>query len=272
MSPNEGDPLTLTCRTVNAAPHTRLSVTWYLQKNGEAHAHPIASVHRNLTSTPGPRFEERFRAGAVRLDMDVERAAYRLNVDQLKLTDGGSFYCQVRQWMQDPDRSWFLLTQMDSEATVVNVTAKGELSPCRSPSQIWISLAAGYVQTLQSKVSSPCASLQGDADFVVVVFLFFSQQAVRTLSQTRDVLQWSLRASSRILSQLLFSFSFFDCSTRNKTRTYSSLAINKTIKQIVLADHLHFNNTSMNIQGHTLIPAAGFCSLVLFPRSSGSHA
>lgn len=123
----EGDPLTLTCQaSSNTVQHTHLSVTWYLRKNGEEHPHPIVSLDQDLTLTPGPRFEDRFRAGAVRLDK-VGEATYRLNIAQLEESDQGKVYCHAREWIQDPDRSWYSIAQKDTEETTLNVKAKGEL-------------------------------------------------------------------------------------------------------------------------------------------------
>lgn len=125
---NEGDPLTLTCQaSSNTVQHTHLSVTWFLRKNGEEQAHPIVSLDQDLTLTPGPRFKERYRAGAVRLDK-VGDATYRLNIVRLEQSDQGSVYCHAEEWIQDPDRSWCSITQKDSDlSTTLNVKASGML-------------------------------------------------------------------------------------------------------------------------------------------------
>ncbi|KAJ3592275.1 hypothetical protein NHX12_007403 [Muraenolepis orangiensis] len=122
----EGDPLALTCQaSSNTVQHTHLSVTWYLHKEGEPDAHPLVSLDRDLTLTPGPRFQERFRAGAVRLDK-VGEAMYRLNIARLAPSDQGQIYCRAQEWIQDPDRSWFSITQKDTEPTRLTVKAKDE--------------------------------------------------------------------------------------------------------------------------------------------------
>ena len=126
LSLNEGDPLTLTCQaSSNTVQHTHLSVTWFLRTDGEAHPHPIVSLDRDLILSPGPRFGERYRVGVVRLDK-VGEAAYRLNVTHLEPSDQGRVYCQAVEWIQDPDRSWYPITQKDSESTALTVKAKGK--------------------------------------------------------------------------------------------------------------------------------------------------
>ena len=126
LSLDEGDPLTLTCQaSSNTVQHTHLSVTWYLHMDGEEPPQPIVSLDKDLTPSPGPRFRERYGAGIVRLDK-VGEATYRLTIAQLEPSDQGRVYCQAREWIQDPDRSWYPITQKDSETTALTVKAKGK--------------------------------------------------------------------------------------------------------------------------------------------------
>uniref|UniRef100_UPI003AADE937 immunoglobulin superfamily member 3-like n=1 Tax=Centroberyx gerrardi TaxID=166262 RepID=UPI003AADE937 len=124
LSHDEGNSLTLTCQaSSNTVQHTHLSVTWYLHKDGEDNAHPIISLERDLTLSPGQGFEGRYQAGLIGLDK-VGEATYRLNMAQLELSDQGKIYCQAQEWIQDPDRSWYSIAQKSAEATTLNVKAK----------------------------------------------------------------------------------------------------------------------------------------------------
>ncbi|XP_056435580.1 immunoglobulin superfamily member 3-like [Gadus chalcogrammus] len=127
LSLDEGDPLTLTCQaSSNTVQHTHLSVTWYLRMDGEEPPQPIVSLDKDLTPSPGPRFRERYGAGGVRLDK-VAEATYRLTIAQLEPSDQGRVYCQAREWIQEPDRSWYPITQKDSETTELTVKAKDQV-------------------------------------------------------------------------------------------------------------------------------------------------
>ncbi|XP_019945255.2 immunoglobulin superfamily member 2-like [Paralichthys olivaceus] len=124
LSYNEGDALTLTCQaSSNTIQHTHLSVAWYLQKDGEEDARTIISLDRDFTLSPGPAFEGRYHAGLIRLDKMGE-ATYRLQMAQLELSDQGRIYCRAQEWIQDPDRSWYAITQKDAEETTLNVKAR----------------------------------------------------------------------------------------------------------------------------------------------------
>lgn len=125
LSYNEGEALTLTCQaSSNTIQHTHLSFTWYLRKDGQTDAQPIISLDRFFTLSPGQGFEQRYSEGAIRLDK-LGEATYRLKMAQLKVSDQGKIYCQAQEWIQDPDRSWYLIAQKDAEEFTLTVKATG---------------------------------------------------------------------------------------------------------------------------------------------------
>ncbi|XP_057708006.1 immunoglobulin superfamily member 2-like isoform X2 [Corythoichthys intestinalis] len=125
---NEGELLALTCRaSSNTIQHTHLSVGWYLQKESDAESRLILSLDRDFTLRPGPGFLERYQANLVRLDK-VGEAVYRLTIDGLEPSDSGRIYCRAQEWIEDPDLTWFSLTQKTAKETVLDVKGK-ELAP-----------------------------------------------------------------------------------------------------------------------------------------------
>ncbi|KAM3862012.1 immunoglobulin superfamily member 3-like [Diretmus argenteus] len=149
LSRKEGDTLSLTCQvSSNTVQHTHLSVTWYLHRDGEDLAHPIISLDRDLTLSPGQGFEKRYQAGLIGLDK-VGEATYRLKMAQLELSDQGRIYCQAREWIQDPDRSWYCITQKDAEAVTLNVEAR-EVVPDKGSLVVKISAQQATLQEGQA--------------------------------------------------------------------------------------------------------------------------
>eukprot|EP00066_Takifugu_rubripes_P018037 XP_011607303.1 PREDICTED: immunoglobulin superfamily member 2-like [Takifugu rubripes] len=131
LSYDEGGALTLTCRaSSNTVQHTHLSLTWYLQKSGEDNPRPIMSLDRDLTLIAGPGFEGRYQDGLIRLDK-VGEGTYRLKFAKLKLSDQGEIYCRAQEWIQDPDRSWYSITQKEAEKLTLSVRAR-EVLPATS--------------------------------------------------------------------------------------------------------------------------------------------
>lgn len=85
----------------------------------------IISLDRDFTLTPGQGFEERYQDGIIRLNK-VAEATYRLEMAKLELSDQGKIYCQAQEWIQDPDRSWYSITQKNAEEIALNIKAKGQ--------------------------------------------------------------------------------------------------------------------------------------------------
>uniref|UniRef100_A0A673X1Y0 Immunoglobulin superfamily member 3-like n=1 Tax=Salmo trutta TaxID=8032 RepID=A0A673X1Y0_SALTR len=123
FSLSEGDDLTLQClASSNTFQHTHLSITWYHHGDREASPHPIISLDRDLTVSPGQRFEGRYQAGLIVLDK-LEEATYRLKMARIELSDAGRISCQAQEWIQDPDRSWYPIAQKDTQPTTLEVKA-----------------------------------------------------------------------------------------------------------------------------------------------------
>ncbi|XP_028993333.1 immunoglobulin superfamily member 2-like [Betta splendens] len=121
---NEGDPLALTCQaSSNTIQHTHLSFAWYLQAPGEDAARTIVTLDKDFVLSAGQEFDARFRAGHIRLDK-VGEAEYQLKMDELQVSDRGRIYCHAHEWVQDPDRSWYCVTDQKSGETQVNVKAR----------------------------------------------------------------------------------------------------------------------------------------------------
>uniref|UniRef100_A0A3Q3GJW6 Immunoglobulin superfamily member 3-like n=1 Tax=Labrus bergylta TaxID=56723 RepID=A0A3Q3GJW6_9LABR len=141
---NEGEAFTSTCQaSSNTVQHTHLSLTWFLLRDGDDNARPIISVDRYFTLSPGQGFEGRHQAGLIRLDK-IGGVMYRLSMGQLQLSDSGRVFCRAQEWIQDPDRSWYSITQKDAEETVLHVV------PDTSPLLVRISLQPTALQVGQT--------------------------------------------------------------------------------------------------------------------------
>ncbi|XP_054642114.1 immunoglobulin superfamily member 2-like [Dunckerocampus dactyliophorus] len=128
LSFNEGEAFAVTCQaSSNTIQHTHLSVAWHLHKEGEDDAQLIMSLDRDFTLRSGQEFLERYQARLIRLDK-LEEATYRLTMDQLEVSDRGRIYCQAQEWIQDPDLSWYSLTQKTTREMSLDVKGK-ELVP-----------------------------------------------------------------------------------------------------------------------------------------------
>ncbi|XP_037356812.1 immunoglobulin superfamily member 3 isoform X3 [Talpa occidentalis] len=116
----EQDPLALTCEVaVDTAQHSHLSVAWLRQKGSEKPVEVI-SLSRDFVLHSSSEYAQRQSLGEVRLDK-LGATTFRLTIFHLQPSDQGEFYCEAAEWIQDPDGSWYAMTQKRSEGTVVSV-------------------------------------------------------------------------------------------------------------------------------------------------------
>lgn len=126
LSFKEGGGLTVKCQASTiTVQHTHLSVAWLLHKDGEDDAQPIISLDKDFTLAPGSGFEQRYQAGDISLDK-LDDITYRLNIAHLELSDQGKIFCQAKEWIQDPDQSWYPIAESDAEEMPLQVKARGE--------------------------------------------------------------------------------------------------------------------------------------------------
>ncbi|XP_069492292.1 immunoglobulin superfamily member 3-like [Ambystoma mexicanum] len=136
LTRDEDDTLQLTCKiSTKTHQHTHLSVTWYLQQGAQTHT--ILSLSRECVVSSGPAYAERHSAGQVSLEK-VAETAYRLTLANLRISDRGQFHCEVTEWIQDPDETWYPLTHKQSEKTRVHVVLKDAVRKEGELAQVWI--------------------------------------------------------------------------------------------------------------------------------------
>lgn len=128
LTQTEGDSVDLTCEvSSNTVQHTHLSFAWFLRRNGEAASRPLISMDRDFRLIPGQGFEERYKAGLIRLDK-IGEVTYKLKMSHLKLSDQGALYCEAQEWIQDPDRTWYSIATKAAGETNLTVKPKEVLS------------------------------------------------------------------------------------------------------------------------------------------------
>uniref|UniRef100_A0A3B4A560 Ig-like domain-containing protein n=1 Tax=Periophthalmus magnuspinnatus TaxID=409849 RepID=A0A3B4A560_9GOBI len=119
LAQTEGDSLELTCEaSSNTIQHTHLSFGFFLRGNGENAIHPVISMDRDFVLIPGQDFAERYKAGLIRLDK-IGEVTYRLKMSHLKLSDQGAVYCEAKEWIQDPDQTWYSIATKTATETKV---------------------------------------------------------------------------------------------------------------------------------------------------------
>ncbi|XP_063289547.1 immunoglobulin superfamily member 3-like [Pelobates fuscus] len=123
LTVEDDDPLSLVCEVFSGTSlHTHISVTWYQMYGDESR--PILSLSKHSVVSAGPGFTVRHSTGEVRLEK-VSAAWYQLTLTRLKITDEAEYWCQVTEWIQDPDNSWYPLMTKRSSATTIQLRSQG---------------------------------------------------------------------------------------------------------------------------------------------------
>ncbi|XP_078088787.1 immunoglobulin superfamily member 3-like [Mustelus asterias] len=121
LSKVEGDSLELVCEVSKQTfQHTHVAVAWYLQKGDQNLK--VISLTRDFILRSGESFKQRQASGDVRLDK-IGVTSFKLTIYQLQASDQGEFYCEAREWIQDPDRSWYTIATKRTDKTMVNIKA-----------------------------------------------------------------------------------------------------------------------------------------------------
>lgn len=132
LTQTEGDSVDLSCEVSSSTvQHTHLSFAWFLRRDTEAAARPLISMDREFTLIPGQGFEERYKAGLIRLDK-IGEVTYRLKISHLELSDQGALYCEAQEWIQDPDRTWYSIVTKAAGETSLTVKPNEVLSDASS--------------------------------------------------------------------------------------------------------------------------------------------
>uniref|UniRef100_G1KWQ8 Immunoglobulin superfamily member 3 n=1 Tax=Anolis carolinensis TaxID=28377 RepID=G1KWQ8_ANOCA len=114
------DSLELKCEiSKSTAQHSHISIAWY-RKKGDELAVEVISLSRDFVLRAGSDYTQRHASGDIRLDKIGETLS-KLTIYNLQSSDGGEFYCEAAEWIQDPDGTWYAMTRKRSEGTMVYV-------------------------------------------------------------------------------------------------------------------------------------------------------
>ncbi|XP_062287394.1 immunoglobulin superfamily member 3-like [Scomber scombrus] len=117
---------------------SRYAVTWVLQQKGENMT--ILSSDRDSLVTFGPQVERQ------RISMRcTEGPSFELTIRQSRISDNGSYVCEVVEWLQDPHGEWYQLSLVSTttELTLIEPGEAASNTGCNSGT--WIGAFIGTV-------------------------------------------------------------------------------------------------------------------------------
>ncbi|KAM4558382.1 immunoglobulin superfamily member 3-like isoform 2-T2 [Odontesthes bonariensis] len=118
MAQNTNADIEMKCSvTAVSSASSLFAVTWLLQQR--AVNKTIMSSDRNALVTFGPQTELKYRQRIS--TRRAEGPTFEMTIRQARISDKGSYVCQVVEWLQDPHGDWYSLPAM-STTTALTVT------------------------------------------------------------------------------------------------------------------------------------------------------
>ncbi|XP_040278711.1 immunoglobulin superfamily member 3 [Bufo bufo] len=115
----EGSSVTLTCAVRSQSTQdSRFSVLWFAQEPSGADGRLI--VRSGAGMEYGTYTEEADLKNRLQLE-ELTPGNYTLTLLGARREDSGSYYCQVEEWVLDPNQAWYQLAKDTSGLTEVNV-------------------------------------------------------------------------------------------------------------------------------------------------------
>nr|XP_006629439.1 PREDICTED: immunoglobulin superfamily member 8 [Lepisosteus oculatus] len=162
----EGAELQLTCSaSVQSQQHTHVSVTFGVRGAGEGaggspagghNLREVISIDKHLSVVPGRGgdYERRYTDGTVSLEKrsEGEQDQYVMRISSVVPSDTGSFFCEVIQWIQDPQMTWQRIAQRTLELGNVTVQPLADSLTVTTLPEGEVSLSAGSPLSLSCEV------------------------------------------------------------------------------------------------------------------------
>ncbi|RXM33923.1 Immunoglobulin superfamily member 3 [Acipenser ruthenus] len=104
----------------HTSPDAQYTVLWYAMKEDEADAELLLKINHNSAFEYGTYAEEERLKSRVQSER-LSPQLYSLTLHQAELSDSGSYYCRVEEWLLDPNNAWYKLTEETSGLTKVTI-------------------------------------------------------------------------------------------------------------------------------------------------------
>lgn len=139
----ENRPIQLNCSVKSqTSPNSHFAVLWYVHKPSDADGKLILKTTHNSAFEYGTYAEEEGLRGRLQFERHVSGGLFSLTVQRAEVSDSGSYYCHVEEWLLSPNYAWYKLAEEVSGRTEVTVKQPGKNRRCGHHCPV------GFLQTL----------------------------------------------------------------------------------------------------------------------------
>lgn len=135
----ENRPIQLNCSVKSqTSQNSHFAVLWYVHKPSDADGKLILKTTHSSAFEYGTYAEEEGLRARLQFERHASGGLFSLTVQRAEVTDSGSYYCHVEEWLLSPNYAWYKLAEEVSGRTEVTVKQPGE-SPGLHAEQ-WVGL------------------------------------------------------------------------------------------------------------------------------------
>lgn len=123
----ENRPIQLSCSVRSqTSQNSHFAVLWYVHKPSDADGKLILKTTHSSAFEYGTYAEEEGLRARLQFERHVSGGLFSLTVQRAEVSDSGSYYCHVEEWLLSPNYAWYKLAEEVSGRTEVTVKQPGE--------------------------------------------------------------------------------------------------------------------------------------------------
>lgn len=123
----ENRPIQLSCSVKSqTSQNSHFAVLWYVHKPSDADGKLILKTTHSSAFEYGTYAEEEGLRPRLQFERHASGGLFSLTVQRAEVSDSGSYYCHVEEWLLSPNYAWYKLAEEVSGRTEVTVKQPGK--------------------------------------------------------------------------------------------------------------------------------------------------
>ncbi|MXQ79538.1 hypothetical protein E5288_WYG007089 [Bos mutus] len=140
----ENRPIQLNCSVKSqTSQNSHFAVLWYVHKPSDADGKLILKTTHNSAFEYGTYAEEEGLRARLQFERHMSGGLFSLTVQRAEVSDSGSYYCHVEEWLLSPNYAWYKLAE--------EVSGRTEVTVKRPDSRLKLSQEQGNLSVLETR-------------------------------------------------------------------------------------------------------------------------
>ncbi|XP_039697236.1 immunoglobulin superfamily member 3 isoform X3 [Pteropus medius] len=140
----ENRPIQLSCSVRSqTSQNSHFAVLWYVHKPSDADGKLILKTTHSSAFEYGTYAEEEGLRARLQFERHMSGGLFSLTVQRAEVSDSGSYYCHVEEWLLSPNYAWYKLAE--------EVSGRTEVTVKQPDSRLKLSQAQGNLSVLETQ-------------------------------------------------------------------------------------------------------------------------